>query len=96
MRAYFNTSMFLSCLLSIVYLLLMRAPFPMASDGNGPDGRAVLAYLVSILAWIVHAHTLVVGLFLYGKNKKATQIAFGILVASALLLSFHAIKAMMR
>ena len=96
MRAYFNTSVLLSCLLSLVFLFLMRAPFPMASDGNGPDGRGVLAYLVFILAWIVHGHTLVVGLFLYRKNKKATQIALGILVASALALSFHAIKAIMR
>ena len=71
MRAYFNTSVFLSCLLSIVYLLLMRAPFPMASDGNGPDGRAVLAYLVSILAWIVHGHTLVfLGFFYMARIKR--------------------------
>lgn len=92
MKSYFKISVFLSCLLSIVYLILMRKTFPMASDGNGPNGDALIAYLIFVVAWILHIHTFILGIFLYGGHKSGTKTGLAILLASALLLSFHEIR----
>ena len=92
MKSYFKISVFLSCLLSIVYLILMRKTFPMASDGNGPNGDALIAYLIFVVAWILHIHTFILGIFLYGGHKGGAKTGLAILLASALLLSFHEIR----
>lgn len=92
MKSYFKTSVFLSCLLSIVYLFLMRKTFPMASDGNGPNGDALIAYFIFVVAWILHIHTFILGIFLYSSNKGGTKTGLAILLASALLLSFREIR----
>lgn len=86
MKSYFKTSVFLCCLLSIVYLFLMRKTFPMASDGSGPNGDALIAYFVFVIACILHVHTFILTIFMYGNNKHGTRIALGILAASTLLL----------
>lgn len=86
MKSYFKISVFLCCLLSIVYLFLMRKTFPMASDGNGPNGDALIAFFIFIIACILHVHTVVLAIFLYANNKHGTRIALGILAVSALLL----------
>jgi len=86
MKAYFKISVFLCCLLSVVYLFLMRKTFPMASDGSGPNGDALIAFFVFIIACIVHVHTFILAIFLYGNNKSGTKIALGVLLASTLLL----------
>lgn len=86
MKAYFKISVFLCCLLSVVYLFLMRKTFPMASDGNGPNGDALIAFFIFIITCILHVHTFILAIFLYANNKSGTRIALGILLASALLL----------
>lgn len=86
MRSYFKTSVFLCCLLAIVYLFLMRKTFPMASDGNGPNGDALIAFFIFIIACILHVHTFILAIFMYGNNRHGTRIALGILAASTLLL----------
>lgn len=92
MKSYFKTSVFLCCLLSIVYLFLMRKTFPMASDGSGPNGDALIAFFIFIIACILHVHTFILAIFMYGNNKHGTRIALGILVASTLLLASHEIR----
>lgn len=86
MKSYFKISVFLCCLLSIVYLFLMRKTFPMASDGSGPNGDALIAFFIFVIACILHVHTFILAIFLYGNNKYGTRIALGILAVSALLL----------
>ena len=92
MKLYFKTSVFLCCLLAIVYLFLMRKTFPMASDGSGPNGDALIAFFIFVIACVVHVHTVILAIFLYGSNRNGTRIALGILAASALLLSSHEIR----
>ncbi|TNC78348.1 ankyrin repeat domain-containing protein [Janthinobacterium lividum] len=92
MKLYFKTSVFLCCLLAIVYLFLMRKTFPMASDGSGPNGDALIAFFIFVIACILHVHTFILALFLYRNNKNGTRIALGMLAASALLLSSHEIR----
>lgn len=86
MRSYFKTSVLLCCLLSVVYLFLMRKTFPMASDGSGPNGDALIAFFIFVIACILHAHTFILAIFMYGNNRHGTRIALGILAASTLLL----------
>lgn len=86
MKSYFKISVFLCCLLSIVYLFLMRKAFPMASDGNGPNGDALIAFLIFIIACILQVHTVILAIFLYANNKHGTRIALCILAVSALVL----------
>ena len=86
MKAYFKTSVFLCCLLSVVYLFLMRKTFPMASDGSGPNGDALIAFFIFVIACIVHVHTVILAIFLYANNRHGATIALAILAVSALLL----------
>ena len=86
MKSYFKISVFLCCLLSIVYLFLMRKTFPMASDGSGPNGDALIAFFIFVIACILHVHTFILAIFLYGNNKYGARIAMAILAVSALLL----------
>ncbi|MGK5026243.1 hypothetical protein [Janthinobacterium sp. RB2R34] len=92
MKLYFKTSVFLCCLLAIVYLFLMRKTFPMASDGSGPNGDALIAFFIFVIACVLHVHTVILAIFLYRSNRNGTRIALGILAASALLLSSHDIR----
>lgn len=64
----------------------------MASDGSGPNGDELIAFFVFVIACLLHVHTFILAVFLYGKNKSGTKVALGILLASALLLASPEIR----
>lgn len=91
-KSYFRISVALCLVLSIAYLYSIRGPFRMASDGSGPDGGALLAFFIFIVACVLHVLTFIVALFRYGGNRSGTAIGLCILAFSAFLLLFPKIK----
>lgn len=96
MKLYFRISVVLSLVLSIVSFIAMRGPFPLASDGSGPNGDALLAYLVFLISCAALAHTFILAAFFYSSNRSETRIGLCILVASVLLLSSPEIKSLVK
>lgn len=86
MKSYFQVSVALSLVLSIIYLISINGPFPAASDGSGPSGKALMVYFLFIISCILLFHTFVLAAFVYSGNKSGTRIGLGILVLSAVLL----------
>jgi hypothetical protein len=89
---YFRISIFISFALVAIYLTSMQGPFSLASDGSGPDGNALLAFGVQILAVLMLVQSAVTGLFLLAKHKKEAQIGLTILFASGFALLFPQLK----
>lgn len=92
MIKYFRVSLFIALALSVTYIVLMQQNFSAAHDGSGPDGNALIAFFVSIIAIGSLIHAAIISVILFEKNKSESKKGLAIIALGALLVGFPYLK----
>lgn len=87
MTWYRRLSLVLAIIAVIAFKIAARGPFSAAHDGEGPDGRAIIALLLLMIAVVAVMHSMTLGVVMWWKSREREALwIIGTNLGLALLL----------